>query len=132
MSSATKGDNSLCSLAGHFKTARKIGRNWVIDDSEFLPDKRIKSGKLHWISPQIILTTCPACSIIKSSSRRGAPVSVILDPGPADLNAHLFVPREPPLYGAVFFFPHQASSSLRYISNGSPLPKTRTGVSNNL
>lgn len=32
-------------LAGHFKTARKIGRNWVIDDSEFWPDKRVKSGK---------------------------------------------------------------------------------------
>lgn len=30
---------------GGFKTARKIGRNWVIDDAEPWPDRRIKSGK---------------------------------------------------------------------------------------
>ena len=27
------------------ETARKIGRNWVIDDSEPWPDRRVKSGK---------------------------------------------------------------------------------------
>ena len=32
-------------LRGGFKTARKIGRNWVIDDSEQWPDRRVKSGK---------------------------------------------------------------------------------------
>lgn len=30
---------------GSFKTARKIGRNWVIEDSEPWPDNRLKSGK---------------------------------------------------------------------------------------
>ena len=30
---------------GLFKSARKIGRNWVIDDSEPLIDNRVKSGK---------------------------------------------------------------------------------------
>lgn len=30
---------------GGFKTAQKIGRNWVIDDAEPWPDRRIKSGK---------------------------------------------------------------------------------------
>ncbi len=32
-------------LRGGFKTARKIGRNWVIDENEPYPDRRIKSGK---------------------------------------------------------------------------------------
>lgn len=32
-------------LRGGFKTARKIGRNWIIDDQEPYPDARIKSGK---------------------------------------------------------------------------------------
>ena len=32
-------------LRGGFKTARKIGRNWVIEDSEPWPDRRVKSGK---------------------------------------------------------------------------------------
>lgn len=32
-------------LRGGFKTARKIGRNWVIEDTEPWPDRRIKSGK---------------------------------------------------------------------------------------
>ena len=32
-------------LRGGFKTARKISRNWVVDDSEPWPDRRIKSGK---------------------------------------------------------------------------------------
>lgn len=32
-------------LRGGFETARKIGRNWVIDDSEPWPDRRIKTGK---------------------------------------------------------------------------------------
>ena len=32
--------------AGRFITARKIGRNWVIEDGEPWPeDKRVKSGK---------------------------------------------------------------------------------------
>ena len=30
--------------AGRFATARKIGRNWVIEDSEPWPDRRRKSG----------------------------------------------------------------------------------------
>ena len=30
---------------GGFKTARKIGRNWVIDSDEPYTDRRIKSGK---------------------------------------------------------------------------------------
>ena len=30
---------------GGFKTARKIGRNWAIEESEPYPDRRIKSGK---------------------------------------------------------------------------------------
>ena len=32
-------------LRGGFETARKIGRNWVIEDTEPWPDRRIKSGK---------------------------------------------------------------------------------------
>ena len=30
--------------AGRFKTARKIGRNWVVDSEEPWQDKRVKSG----------------------------------------------------------------------------------------
>lgn len=30
---------------GGFETARKIGRNWVIEDSEPWPDRRVKSGE---------------------------------------------------------------------------------------
>lgn len=30
---------------GGFKTAHKIGRNWVIDKNEPYPDRRVKSGK---------------------------------------------------------------------------------------
>ena len=30
---------------GGFKTAKKIGRNWVIDSDEPYSDRRIKSGK---------------------------------------------------------------------------------------
>ena len=30
--------------AGRFATARKIGRNWVIEDSEPWPDRRRKRG----------------------------------------------------------------------------------------
>ena len=30
--------------AGRFETARKIGRNWVIDSEEPWQDKRVKSG----------------------------------------------------------------------------------------
>ena len=29
---------------GSFRTARKIGRNWVIEDTEPWPDRRVKSG----------------------------------------------------------------------------------------
>lgn len=29
---------------GSFQTARKIGRNWVIDSEEPWPDRRVKSG----------------------------------------------------------------------------------------
>lgn len=32
-------------LRGGFETARKIGRNWAIEDTEPWPDRRIKSGK---------------------------------------------------------------------------------------
>lgn len=32
-------------LRGSFQTARKIGRNWVIDDAEPWPDHRIRTGK---------------------------------------------------------------------------------------
>ena len=32
-------------LRGSFSTAQKIGRNWVIDDAEPWPDRRITSGK---------------------------------------------------------------------------------------
>lgn len=30
---------------GGFETARKIGRNWVIDSEEPWPDRRVKTGK---------------------------------------------------------------------------------------
>ena len=30
---------------GRFKTARKIGRNWVIDSEEPWPDRRVKTGE---------------------------------------------------------------------------------------
>ena len=32
-------------LRGGFQTARKIGRNWVIEDSEEYPDHRKRGGK---------------------------------------------------------------------------------------
>lgn len=32
-------------LRNSLKTARKIGRNWVIESDEPYPDNRIKSGK---------------------------------------------------------------------------------------
>lgn len=32
-------------MRGGFESARKIGRNWVIDDAEPWPDRRIKTGK---------------------------------------------------------------------------------------
>lgn len=32
-------------LRGGFKTAQKIGRNWLIDDREPYPDHRLKTGK---------------------------------------------------------------------------------------
>ena len=30
---------------GGFQTARKIGRNWVIDSEEPWPDRRVKTGE---------------------------------------------------------------------------------------
>ena len=30
---------------GGFKTAHKLGRIWVIEDTELWPDRRLKSGK---------------------------------------------------------------------------------------
>ena len=30
---------------GSFQTARKIGRNWVIEDAEPWPDRRVKTGE---------------------------------------------------------------------------------------
>lgn len=30
---------------GGFETARKIGRNWVIDSKETWPDRRVKNGE---------------------------------------------------------------------------------------
>lgn len=32
-------------LRGGFKTAQKIGRDWMIDENEPLQDKRVKTGK---------------------------------------------------------------------------------------
>ena len=32
-------------LRGGFKTAQKIGRDWLIDDQEPYPDRRVKTGK---------------------------------------------------------------------------------------
>ena len=32
-------------LRGGFKTAQKIGRDWVIDDHEPYHDRRVKTGK---------------------------------------------------------------------------------------
>lgn len=40
-------------LRGGFQTARKIGRNWVIDDAEPWPDRRVKTGKYRdWRKPK--------------------------------------------------------------------------------
>lgn len=39
-------------LRGGFKSARKIGRNWVIEDTEVWPDHRIKSGKYKKSKPR--------------------------------------------------------------------------------
>ena len=39
-------------LRGGFQTARKIGRNWVIEDAEVWPDHRIKSGKYKKSNPR--------------------------------------------------------------------------------
>lgn len=30
---------------GRFETAQKVGRNWVIEETEPWPDRRVKSGK---------------------------------------------------------------------------------------
>lgn len=40
-------------LRGGFTTARKIGRNWVIEEDEPYPDKRVKSGEYkNWRKPK--------------------------------------------------------------------------------
>lgn len=38
-------------LRGKFQTARKIGRNWVIDEDEPYTDNRIRSGR--YIKPKM-------------------------------------------------------------------------------
>ena len=42
-----KNDSSArrMALRGGFKTAQKIGRNWVIDPGEPWPDRRVRTGK---------------------------------------------------------------------------------------
>lgn len=50
-----KAQVSARSLAasGGFQTAKKIGRNWVIDDAEPWPDSRVKSGQYKdWRKPK--------------------------------------------------------------------------------
>ena len=38
---------------GGFQTAKKIGRNWVIDDAEPWPGRRVKSGQYkNWRKPK--------------------------------------------------------------------------------
>lgn len=32
-------------IRGGFQTARKMGRDWFIDDAESWPDRRVKTGK---------------------------------------------------------------------------------------
>lgn len=32
-------------LRGGFKSAQKIGRDWLIDEDEIWPDRRVRSGK---------------------------------------------------------------------------------------
>ena len=39
------GNARRMAAAGRFATARKIGRNWVIEDSEPWPDRRVKTGE---------------------------------------------------------------------------------------
>lgn len=39
-------------LRGGFKTATKMGRDWIIDEDEPLIDNRVKSGKFrNWRKP---------------------------------------------------------------------------------
>jgi hypothetical protein len=45
MHGVTQNDIKKKCLRGGFATARKIGRNWVIDKNEPFVDNRIKSGK---------------------------------------------------------------------------------------
>lgn len=46
--------NQMCNNGG-FKTAVKIGRNWVIDEDEPYPDRRVKSGKYkNWRNPNSV------------------------------------------------------------------------------
>lgn len=47
------GNARRLAAAGRFKTAQKIGRNWIIDDAEPWPDNRTKSGKYKdWRKPK--------------------------------------------------------------------------------
>ena len=40
-------------MRGSFQTAQKIGRNWVIEDTEPWPDHRVKTGKYkNWRKPK--------------------------------------------------------------------------------
>lgn len=39
-------------LRGGFKTATKIGRDWLIDPSEPWPDRRVKSGRYVGARPR--------------------------------------------------------------------------------
>ena len=40
-------------IRGGFKTATKLGRDWIIDEDEPLVDNRIKSGKfINWRNPK--------------------------------------------------------------------------------
>ena len=39
-------------LRGGFKTATKIGRDWLIDPDELWPDRRVKSGRYVGARPR--------------------------------------------------------------------------------
>lgn len=47
------GNARRMAAAGRFKTAVKLGRNWVIDSDEQWPDARTKTGKYkNWRKPK--------------------------------------------------------------------------------
>lgn len=41
----TDGAARRMAMKGGFETAQKIGRNWIIEEDEPWPDKRVKTGK---------------------------------------------------------------------------------------